>query len=50
MKGQLGLVININFHRLKGTNVTVKHIRSLLQGKYEMNDGRTSLESRFWSI
>ena len=28
MKGQFSLVINIDFHWLKGTNCTVKHIRS----------------------
>ena len=53
MKGQLGLIININFHRLKGTNVTVNHIRELPQAngiQYEMNYGCTSPELRFWSI
>ena len=53
MKGQLGLIININFHRLKGTNVTVNHIRELPQAngiQYEMNYGWTSLGLRFQFI
>lgn len=48
MKSQLGLVVNINFHGLKGTNVTVNHIKNRpeVNGiQYEMNDGCTSLDS-----
>lgn len=53
MQGQLGLVININFHWLKGTNGTVNHIRAFPQAngiQNEINDGCTSTESRSCSI
>jgi hypothetical protein len=51
MKGQLGFIININFHRLKGTNLTVNHVRVHPQANEihnEMNDEYRSLESQFF--
>jgi hypothetical protein len=53
MEGQLGFIIDVNFHWLKGTNVTVNHIRSLREAnaiQKEMIDGFASLQSRFRSI
>lgn len=41
MQSQLCLIINIYFHRLKGRNVTVNHIRGLPHAnsiQNEMND------------
>jgi hypothetical protein len=51
MKGQLGFIININFHRLKGTNLTGNHVSVHPQAneiQNEMNDEYRSLESQFF--